>query len=184
MSWNNRLGTGTLHSAEWLWVQFVFPGLLHRDGEVSCWEWHQMTAESKLTQLGFHSTHGLRTIGLAKSFVYNSQRITTASESSESQKNPCPIATHTLFLQPKIWKFVISCMHTNILRVSMLLGNMALSYLECTVCLPTWVSLAFCIRQKDQLSCWMVSAWLTPINTAQCDGGGSIMGVRKTKSWP
>ena len=99
-----------------------------------------------LTQLGFHGTRGLRTIGLAKSFVYNSQKITTAQRSSESRKNPCPIATHTLFLQPKIWNLVISCMHTNTLRVSMLLGNMALSYLEHAVCLPAWVSLAFGMR--------------------------------------
>ena len=103
-------------------------------------------------------------------------------ESPQLQSPQSPGKIHALL--PHTPCFYNQKSGNNILRVSMLLGNMALSYLECTVCLPTWVSLAFCIRQKDQLSCWMVSAWLTPINTAQCDGGGSIMGVRKTKSWP
>ena len=53
MSWNNRLGTSTLHLAKWLWGQFVFPGLRHRDGEVSCWEWHQMTVWIYADPTGF-----------------------------------------------------------------------------------------------------------------------------------
>ena len=40
MSWNNRTDT---RGRVALFEASLFPGLLHRDGEVSCWESHQKT---------------------------------------------------------------------------------------------------------------------------------------------